>query len=200
MALILPTLPRQAEYTFDLVAAGGVLRPAWGGPVQPMARTGDRWAFDVTTPTMDAGGCGGDLESDIRRGRLTPVIMKVIEEDDTPTYGAAPQVNGALQAGTTINLKQLLPGVVIRKNKWLNLVINGQHYLYEVAALATADGGGLAAVSIWPPIRRSPANSSAVILKDPVIEGLAEITSPPRRRRFGDRVLTGFGFRLEEQE
>ncbi|MGQ2989523.1 MAG: hypothetical protein ACT7A5_32115 [Ferrovibrionaceae bacterium] len=200
MAILLPVLPRQAEYEFAEVAAGGVLRPAWGGPIQPMGRTGDRWAVTVTTPTMDASACGGDLETDIRRGRLTPVVMKVIEADDTPTYGATVQVNGAGQAGTTIGLKGLEPGVLIRKNKKLNLVIAGQHYLYEVTAPVTVPVGGLVALPIWPMIRRSPANNAAVILKDPVIEGFTEMISAPRLRQFGERVLTGFAFRLEERE
>ncbi|WP_312814461.1 hypothetical protein [Brevundimonas sp.] len=198
--LTLPALPRQTTYNEVPIAAGVTQRPAWGGPLLPLARTGDRWAFEVSVPQIYADGCGNRIKAILAKGRLNTVIMAIPEPGLPVRNYGAPKTAMSGQQGTSMDLNGLTPNVIIPDGKWINLVINGQHYLYLVDGEFQTDASGNVSLKIWPMIRRSAPLNAVVKIADPVIEGFAETSGGFQVRRFGSRNLISHNFRIEERE
>lgn len=168
MTILLQALPRTTTYDFREVAAGNVLRPAFGGSNQPLGRKGDHWAWDVTIPAHDARACGMKLFADLIRGKREPVVMAVPDRSPVRDYGA-PVMDGAV-AGNAIPLRGLTPGVTIPV-KWMSLILNGQRFLYLTADAVTADANGKATLPITSLLRRPTVNGAVVELAQPMVEG-----------------------------
>lgn len=198
--LTLPPLPRQTDYQEVQIAAGTTQRPAWGGPLLPLARTGDRWAFDVSIPAMEAATCGTKVKLILAKGKINTVIMAIREPGSPVRDYGSPRVALGGQQGTSLNVAGLTPGVVIPDGKWMNLVIGGQHFLYLVDGEATADGNGTAILKLWPMIRRSAPLNAPVRLADPVIEGFVTIEGGVSIKDFAHVGSAAVNFRIEEQE
>ena len=171
MTIMLQTLPRKTEYSPREVAAGNILRPAFGGSNQPLGRKGDHWAWDVTVPAIDARGCGMKLFADLVRGKREPVVMAVPDRSPIRNYGA-PVMDGAV-AGNAVPLRGLIPGVTIPV-KWMSLILNGQRYLYLTADAVQADGAGKALVPLTNLLRRPTINGAIAELATPMVEGFVE--------------------------
>lgn len=198
--LTLPPLPRQTDYQEVQIAAGTTQRPAWGGPLLPLARTGDRWAFDVSIPAMEAATCGAKVKLILAKGKINTVIMDIREPGSPVRDYGAPRVALGGQQGTSLNVAGLKPGVVIPDGKWMNLVIGGRHFLYLVDGEVTADGNGAAILKLWPMIRRSAPLNAPVRLADPVIEGFVTIEGGVSIKDFAHVGSAAVNFRIEEQE
>ena len=198
--LTLPALPRQASVNEVPITSGSTQRPAWGGPLLPLERTGDRWAVDVSIPALEAATCGAKFKRILAMGKLNTVLM-LLPEPGTPdrNYGA-PKTRTTGAQGTTLPLKGLTPNVVIPDGKWLNLVISGRHYLYMADGQQAASSTGNIDLKIWPMIRRSAATDATVKLNGVVIEGHANIDSGFAVKRFGRTGTVALNFRIEEAE
>jgi hypothetical protein len=195
MTIQLQALPETTTYEFREVAAGNVLRPAFGGPLQPLARKGDHWAWDVTIPALDARACGMGLFADLTRGKREPVVMPVPDRIPSRPYGS-PVMDG-VAAGSVVPVRGLTPAVPIAKGKWMSLVLAGQRYLYLVAADVVADGAGKAQVPITTLLRRPTIDGATVELATPMVEGLV-----PANQSASLSTLSALGlkFTIEERD
>lgn len=198
--LTLPPLPRQTTYSEVQIAAGTTQRPAWGGPLLPLARTGDRWAFDVAIPALAAATCGAKVKLILAKGKINTVIMAVREPGSPVRDYGAPRVALGGQQGTSLNVTGLTPGVVISDGKWMSLVIGGRHFLYLVDGEVAADAGGNAVLKLWPMIRRSAPLNAPIRLADPVIEGFVTIEGGVAIKDFAKVGTAAINFRIEERE
>ena len=195
MAITLQALPSTTTYSIREVAAGNILRPAFGGPLQPLTRKGDHWAVDVSIPALDARGCGMGLFADLTRGKREPLVLRVPDYMEARPYGN-PVCNG-VSTGDTISVKGLTPTVVIPKGKWMSLVLNGQRYLYLVAVDAVANGSGVASVQVTSLLRRPTIDGAAVELAEPKIEGYVPAN---QSADIGTLPAVGLQFSLEERD
>ncbi len=195
MAITLQALPSTTTYSIREVAAGNIMRPAFGGPLQPLTRKGDHWAVDVTIPALDARGCGMGLFADLTRGKREPLVLRVPDYMEARPYGN-PVCNG-VSTGDTISVKGLTPTVVIPKGKWMSLVLNGQRYLYLVAVDAVANGSGVASVQVTSLLRRPTIDGAAVELAEPKIEGYVPAN---QSADIGTLPAVGLQFSLEERD
>ena len=195
MAITLQALPSTTTYSIREVAAGNIMRPAFGGPLQPLTRKGDHWAVDVTIPALDARGCGMGLCADLTRGKREPMVLRVPDYMEARPYGN-PVCNG-VSTGDTISVKGLTPTVVIPKGKWMSLVLNGQRYLYLVAVDAVANGSGVASVQVTSMLRRPTIDGAAVELAEPKIEGYVPAN---QSADIGTLPAVGLQFSLEERD
>lgn len=195
MAIELQPLPWTAVYEPREVAAGNILRPAFGGPLQPLTRKGDHWAWDVTIPAVDAAGCGMKLFADLTRGKRAPVLMAVPEHTPARNYGA-PVMDG-VATGNIVPLRGLAPGVVVPV-KWMSLILAGQRYLYLVSEEVEADGTGRAAVPVTSLLRRPTIDGAVAELAAPKVEGFV----PPGQSTSITRILRGMPlqFSIEERD
>lgn len=195
MAITLQVLPSTTTYTLREVAAGNILRPAFGGPLQPLTRKGDHWAVDVTIPALDARECGMELFADLTRGKREALVLRVPEYMEDRPYGSP--VCNSVSTGDTLSIRGLTPSVVIPKGKWLSLILNGQRYLYLVAAEAVANGSGVASVQVTSLLRRPTIDGAVVELAEPKIEGYV---APNQAADIGTLPAVGLQFSLEERD
>lgn len=196
MAFALQALPRRTFYEPREVTASTVLRPAFGGPMQPLARKGDHWAFDVTVPAIDARACGMGLIADLTRAKREVVIMPVPDRSPARSYGS-PVVNSNGLGGTTLSVRGLTPGVVIPKGKWLTIITASQRFLYLTAAAATANGSGVASLTLTQMLRRPTVDGAVIELATPKVEGFVPAG---QQWSLGSLPAIGVQFTLEERE
>lgn len=86
-----------------------------------------------------------------------------------------PVVDGAGQAGLSLNLRGLTPGYVAREGYWLSIVDPaGQHYLHNVAEDAGAGADGRMTIALSEMLRVPFQNGAAVHLAEPMVEGIVD--------------------------
>lgn len=172
MPVRLPSSPPPASAKVRLVSSMNELRPAFGGPVQRMARMGSRFAVDYVLPPMEYEQAMlwiGLLAS----AEVDTVIMPFPQgRYDTGSPGS-PTVDGAGQAGTSLNVRGLTPGTAIGLGQAFTVISGGARYNYIVVEAAEADGDGKATLRFSPMLRYPPSNNDQVLLAEPEIEGFA---------------------------
>lgn len=196
MAFDLQTLPRRTTYDPREIAASNVLRPAFGGPLQPISRKGDHWAFDVSVDAIDARSCGMALIADLTRAKREVVIMPVPDRTPAQPYGS-PVLNGSGVGGTTLPVRGLVPGITIPKGKWLSIVTAGQRFLYLTAAPATVNGSGVANILLTQMLRRPTVDGAVVELASPKVEGFVPAG---QQWSLASLPVIGVQFTIEERE
>lgn len=197
--VILPKPTRETEITVREISKAKDMSPATSGPTQRQDRMGTRHAIRFDIPVLRYAWCGAGLAADLAVGRTGDGAIIEIPEPKIPevNYGA-PRVNGAAQLGKKLKLDGLLPGVVVKKGKWLTIQVNGRSYAhFTTIGDVIANASGEVELDIFPMIRRAPADNSIVLLAKPVIQGL--IKQPVERKilRIGG---IGLDFEIEEQE
>ena len=195
MTLSLQTLPRATEYGMRAISAANTLNPAFGGPIQRIGRKGSRFALDVSVPALAQRCAGVELVADLVRGETEMVALPVPEDMPAEPYGTV-LVAGGAQAGSTLSVDGLTPGVVVRKGKFFSVSVSGQRYVYIVTAETVADALGAADLPIWPMLRASPADNAAVELSTPMIEGFVQ---PGQEWSISRLKAIGLRFTIEER-
>jgi len=197
MTIILPALPRKAEFSPRPVRGSSILRPAFGGPRQPVARMGDHWAIDVDAGVMPPEW-GFELLADLMQSGVTRVAIPFPEAGiDSGTPGA-PVVDGAGQSGMTLLMRGFRPGYAVRKGKFFSAITNGQRFLSMARTAVIAGGDGRAAVPIWPMLRRPHADGDVIEMAQPMIEGFVD--EPVGWSQGLHKALTIGRFVIEEVE
>ncbi|HEY1071509.1 hypothetical protein [Brevundimonas sp.] len=195
MGVLLQGLPRSTQYNMRAISAANTMSPAFAGADQRLSRKGSRFALDVSIPALSAAGCGMGLIADLLRGETEPLVLAIPEHLPTVAYGA-PVSNGVV-AGSVLPARGLEPGVVIRKGKFLSVILGGQRFVHIVTAEATANGIGQANLSIWPMLRRPTIDGAVIELAEPKIEGFVE---PGQDWSINSLKAVGLSFSLKERE
>ncbi|MNQ49565.1 hypothetical protein D3C85_634790 [compost metagenome] len=195
MAIILQGLPRQTRYSMRAVSVANTMSPAFGGADQRLGRKGSRFAIDVSIPALSAAGCGMGLIADLLRGETETLVLGIPEHLPAVAYGA-PVANG-VSTGSVLAVKGLTPGAVIRKGKFLSIILSGQRFVYMVTAQVTVPIGGLANLPSWRMLRRPAADGALIELAEPKIEGFIE---PGQDWSITSLKAVGMSFALKERE
>lgn len=194
-AVVLPTWPGPSVMTPRPISSRNEQRPASQGPVNRYMRPGTRWAWDCEMPAMTYVE---SLDFDDVLSESDTIIMDILQPGlDTGAPGT-PQVAGAGQLGTTLNLKGVAAGYVLRKGQWLSVTVNGQWFAYKSSAASTATAGGLLAVPLRTMIRLPAANNAVVKIAQPVAEGF--VTLDPGSMHVDVEGFVRLKFTLEERE
>lgn len=201
MAITLPTCPPVASYTPRLVSARNDLTPAFGGPVTREVRAGARWAFDIELAPMEYATFmlwnGLEAEADT-------VVWTIPQPGESVSGEGTPLVQGGSQTGSTVLIDGLTVGYTIKAGRWISIITSSQRYLYQVTGDVTANGSGVASVTIRPSLRVSPADNDVVEVTTPKIEGFVRAGSVNgqvlnRYKRQGGH-LKGLSFTIEERQ
>ena len=170
MSLLLPATRQPSSavprpYTFS-----GNQESTLGGPSTPVIRMGDRLALDMVITRMTHAEAAIWLS----------VLMRAISEDARAPFpqpgitigtpGAA-TIDGAGQTGSSLALKTMTAGYVVRQGQWFHILQGGKRYLHHATAPGTVDGAGKVVLSIWPMLRIVTVNSSPCDFVAPQIEG-----------------------------
>lgn len=158
----------------SLIDYGGILRSAAGAASQRLDRKGSRFALRITYPPMcceDAKVMVSRLLRAKREGLRVPFPLLGCSQGSP----GAPVVNGAGQAGTTLNVRGLTPSYMAREGYWLSIVdANGRHYLHNIHTPVTADATGNATLQITPALRVPFADGAVIHLAKPMVEGFVD--------------------------
>lgn len=166
----LPDSPAPNGVDAELLDYGMFLRSPTGGSTLRVNRAGSRFKVTVTFPPMKpavARVFAARLQTAKREG------LRI----DFPLLGASqgnpgsPVVDGAGQAGTTLALRGLTPGYVIKEGYWLTLIDTNGRYLHQAAGVAAVAGDGTVSFPIEPPLRAPMPDGAQVLLARPTVEG-----------------------------
>lgn len=173
MAVIsLPTFPSPNGMTVMLRDFGGVLTPFLGGPEQLIVRAGTRFGARVSVPPMRSDELGRIYVSRLLQGRMNGVLMRWPLLEFNPGNPGSPLIAAGASSGSTIQLKGLTAGYVVKEGQYFSIVTGGRRYLHMATADVTASGTGTAAVNIFPLLRKSVATNDVVEMAQPMIQGL----------------------------
>lgn len=197
--ITLPATPSPNEATGRRISFGGVMRPGLGAKLLVLNRQGDRFAIDVTYPPMPAEEMGALFVSRLirakREGIRIPMPLLGVDQGAP----GSPIVDGAGQAGLSLNIRNVTPGYEALEGYWLSIVSPaGQHYLHNVSEDTTANLSGKMTLSIEPMLRVRFADACAVHLVAPMIEGL--VVGDEAEWRLSVDHMTGLSFTIEEAE
>lgn len=175
-AVALPSLPAPWMAVPRLLDFGVIAQPPLGGVEQRISRLGSRWAVDFTDlPSMNSVYGQALMAARFKARASGSTVSCAWPQPAFATAIGTPLVDGAAQAGTTLNIKGLTPGTTgIKSGLFFSLSVSSRNYLYCVTADATADGAGKAALSIAPMLRASPADAAAISFAAPTIEGFIQ--------------------------
>jgi hypothetical protein len=168
------TLPATRAVKTDkprMIDFGGPLKPSLGGPVQNILRLGTRHSIDVTIPSMHAEPDGRTWAAKLRLAKIYGAMMRYYQDGFNPGSPGSPVVNGAGQTGTALALKGFTANYMIKLGQAFSIVTGGRRYLYFAAADTTCSGTGTVTLSIFPMLRKSPANLDVAEFAAPYIQG-----------------------------
>lgn len=166
----LPDTPGPADVVWRPLDFGSTRVPPLGGPVQRINRDGNRWAIDVTMPSLslaDTRRWQGALAAAAREGgrwRIRQLGLPI------SSFGTV-LVAGAGQTGTTLNVDGGTAGAPWAQGQFFSLISGGQRYLHQLAAAGAFGSGGTAALPLVEALRVVPADND-VIDWAPRIEGI----------------------------
>lgn len=173
MPVSLPTTPPYRKATPEFIDNGVDQIPSAGAGVeQRLDRLGSRWALSVQLPPIKEGADWLEWQVALLQARAQDASYPWPQPGlvtNTPAVGS-PVIAGAGQTGSTLNLSGIGTGYPIKKGQFLSVIKGARTYLYQCQTLTTPSGGA-AAVPIWPILRASPDNGSAVQLVTPLISG-----------------------------
>lgn len=135
-------------------------------------RLGNRYRASVGLPPIRNRDKGRVVVSRLIRAKTEGIRIKLPLCGVDQGSPGAPLVNGAGQAGSSIDIDGLRPGYGVSEGFWFNIVTGGQYYLYNAAAPTTANADGEMTLTFAPPLRKPPADNDAVQLQRPMIEGV----------------------------
>lgn len=156
-----------------LIDFGGVLRPSTGGGLLRVDRQGARYKAGLTFPPFDDPAHGRIIVSRLIRAKRMGLRVEFPLLSPQPCEDAV--VDGVGQAGTSLKIRGLFPGRVVREGFWLNAVRgDGQHFLHNVAGEVLADTAGKATLPLSEMLRWPFADGDKVKLVRPMIEGIVD--------------------------
>jgi hypothetical protein len=199
MAVIsLPTNPSPNGMTPLLRDFGGVLTPFLGGPEQMLVRIGTRFGVRVSLPPMRTDVLGRIYISRLLQGRQNFALLKWPLLEFNPGTPGTPLIATAATSGSSLALKGLTAGYVIKEGQFFSIIVSGQRYLYMANADVTASGGGTATVSMFPLLRKAVSVNDVVEIAQPMIEGLVSPGDELSWEIASNRFM-GIGFTIMER-
>lgn len=192
MTVQLPAVPLLAEVSARLVDFAGMMQPPLGGPGQLVARMGDRYAIDVSLPSLSAS-CAADWIAARLQAKADVATLSLIWPQPRPAgLPTTGRVNGALQLGTSLVVDGLGAGRVLKRLTFFSFSKAGRSYLHATTSAVTASGGGAATLTISPMLRVQPDDDTHLEFVNPVIEGFLDGTTVDWDLRRLRRVGTSF--------
>lgn len=174
MAVIeLPAWAIPNEATPSIMDFGAVLRPSSGAALLRVDRLGSRYKAALGFPPFDDPNQGRVVVSRLIRAKRMGVRVEFPLVQPQPLSDAV--VDGVGQAGTTLKVRGLIRGAVVREGFWLNVVRgDGQHFLHNVAGEVIADQSGGASIPLGEMLRWDFEDGDTVKLIRPMIEGIVD--------------------------
>lgn len=139
------------------------------GQQQVYKHQGQWWEMDVSLPPMkrqDAEAVAAFLIS--LNGKYGTFLLGDPLASSPMGVGGSPVVSGAGQTGSSLIASGFTPSsTVMKAGDWFQLGATSITRLYKVMEDAVSDESGNATLKIWPDLRGSPGDGSALIINNP---------------------------------
>lgn len=170
MSVAFPSIKNPSEVTWRLRARTQTHTSPLDGTVQTLAMPGARWEATLTWGALSVADYR-TLEAFISSlgGMAGRFFYGPIHGPRRATGGGTPVINGASQSGSTLSTRGWSASAqAFLVGDWLSYTdTTGRRRLHQVTANSTANGSGVASVSIAPPIRRAGADGAALTITTP---------------------------------
>ena len=198
--LTLPPLPTVARIFWAPINTVAVLESPHSRKQQVQQFGGQLWSAEITLEEMerdDAAPWTAFLMA--MNGRAGTVLFG--DPYATAPLGVAtgtPLVDGASQAGGTLATRGWSPSVngILKAGDSIQLGSGEATRLHQVLEDAMSDSGGLAALTLWPDLRESPADGAAIVTQSP--KGTFRMTTNDKGWSKDIRGLYGLTLSLRE--
>jgi len=169
--LVLPDDNGIAQITFSMINVVGLSQSPFTLKSQTIKYSGEAWTANVALPPLKR-----DMAEQwvvflaSLKGKYGTFLMGdpngLVPRGSAAVTPGSPIVSGALQTGETINIAgapasrigYLLKGDYVQFGSGLGAS------LHKVLEDVNTTAGGLASLTVWPSVTRSPANSSPVVV------------------------------------
>lgn len=192
----LPDLPGPTGVEVAMIDFGIILRPATGAALSRINRAGSRYRASFDFPPMKPD-TARIFNSRFMLGKREGLRIEYPLLDLNQGNPGNPVVDGAGQSGTSLVVRNLAPGYVVKEGYPLTLIDSvGRGYLYFSASAVRADTSGDATLALSVPLRHSHLDGAVVKLAKPTIEGV--IADDVGWSLSIDRLIRGSTITLEE--
>lgn len=195
--LSLPTATGLAQITFRMRDVIGVAESPFDLSSQVYDMGGARWEADIVLPPMvkaSADDWLGWIAS--LRGMFGTFLL--IDPDHTSprgTWAGTPLSNGSHAAGVrSIAMDGFTAGATVKRGDRFSVGSGSTTRYYMVAADATASGGGTLTLEIWPALRATLADNTALTTSSPACR--MRLASNVREWTAAPGVLSLYGLRF----
>lgn len=164
-----PTTRKLTGITIRDMTASAASRSPFTLSSQTQIFDGQAWSLDVNLPLMRRNEGGAAWAAFILRLNGSEGTFLMGDPVGAVGRGAltgAPLVRGAGQSGQTIVIDGVPPNTTnwIREDDYLQFGTGATARLHKAILDANSDGAGIVTVDIWPRLRESPADNSAVVV------------------------------------
>jgi len=162
------------SYSIRPVRAGGLLVPILNGPIQNIARLGDRMQIDVVALPQRMADEGRIFVSRLLDALDGEALLDWPLGGEPRTGAGAPTVDGAVNANAVVlPVKGATPGFVFSEGLWVSVISGGRRYMHRArGGDAAADGLGKANLLVKPPLRTALLNGDTIEVAQPRIQGV----------------------------
>lgn len=133
---------------------------------QVQEHQGQRWVLTVELPAMERANAEAWITFLLSLNGQAGTFLYGPPESRTPQGVAtgAPLVNGAAQTGQDLITNGWTAGVtgILLKGDMIQLGTGVDAHLHKVLEDVNSDGGGSATLTLWPNLRESPVDASAI--------------------------------------
>lgn len=169
MAISYPLTPPAtgiARVRFSPAAAVAVTRSPMTFEQQVQARQGQLWVAEIVLRRMARADAEEWVAFQLSLNGQQGTFIQGDPAGATArgSVPGTPLVNGASQTGQVLNTKGWTAGQtnILRMGDYIQLGSGSTSRLHKILKDVNSDGGGLAALDIWPRLRTSPADNAAV--------------------------------------
>lgn len=169
--LQLPALPEKSVIQTTPLNTVAILESPYSFKQQVQRFGGQLWSAEITLPAMLRATAAPWMSLLLSlNGRAGTVLVG--DPDAATPLGVAtgtPLVDGASQAGGTLTTRGWSASVtgILKAGDYIQLGSGVTTRLHQVIEDADSDSGGLAALTLWPDLRESPADGAAVVTQSP---------------------------------
>lgn len=167
--LALPASPAFRRIRFTARSVVGVSRSPFTGQQQVQEHAGQWWEVEAQIPPMQRAAAEQWVAFLLKLKGMKGTFLLGDPVSTVPrgTIAGSPAVNGAHAArSATLALKGLTPGTTLLAGDFLQVGSGATTRLHKNLNDATADGGGLMTLDIWPSLREALSDSAAVVVSN----------------------------------
>jgi hypothetical protein len=198
--ITLPTSPGPAQMEWGALTVAGRNVSPYTLSGEDFEWPGNRWRVSVRYPLMNRTEGDALVAALVSLYGAGTMLLGPAGAGKTAKGAASgtPLVNGASQAGKTLVTDGWTISItgILKAGDFIQLSSGSTSRLHMTLKDVNSDGAGNATLDLWPRLRESPADNSAIVVASP--KGLFHLITPQSKWDLDVAYLYGLTFDAEE--